>query len=474
MRLVCFYILVVFPAILSAREKFYPVIEIPEHLIENADAVVRYEENTLSILSKSSAKLEKYKVITVLNEEGVEFGTFLGFYDKDLKIGSVAITIYDQYGNLLEKVKNKDIKDYSAISGFSLYEDNRVLYYKPFVNQYPFTVEIGCTYTYSGVAYLPPWIPQGSNIISVVESKFAVNTSKDVGIHYKAMNLDTEAVLNQAGSTLKYFWQVKDIQAFEDEPFMVDFRKMIPMLYIFPNQISLHGYSGKINTWQDLGQWIQQLNFNQNKLPEECRMEVQAIKDASRDTLDLLRNIYKYLQDNTRYVSIQYGIGGYQPFDAETVYEKGYGDCKALSNFTVALLEEVGIEAHYTIISAGENALPLLTDMPGLQFNHVIVSVPLANDTIWLECTSQDMPFGYLGSFTDDRYGLSITGQGGDLVRTTDYQQNDNILSCFSSLDLSAQGNAQIKANLKFTGFLYDNIHGFINDDYKEQKNWWC
>ena len=43
--------------------------------------------------------------------------------------------------------------------------------------------------------------------------------------------------------------------------------------------------------------------------------------------------LYRYLQERMRYVSIQYGVGGFQPFSAKDVDKWNYGDCKARNNF---------------------------------------------------------------------------------------------------------------------------------------------
>ena len=120
------------------------------------------------------------------------------------------------------------------------------------------------------------------------------------------------------------------------------------------------------------------------------------------------------------------GIGGWQPFEASLVDQYGYGDCKALSNYTKSLLESLNIEARYTLVKAGEDEPNIISDFPSRQFNHVILCVPNQGDTLWLECTSQTNPFGYTGTFTSDRDVLVVTDGGGKIVHTPVYSQKDN------------------------------------------------
>ncbi len=73
--------------------------------------------------------------------------------------------------------------------------------------------------------------------------------------------------------------------------------------------------------------------------------KVHELTDHLTDKRQKVFALYDYLQKNTRYISVQLGIGGWQPFPADYVATKRYGDCKALSNFMVALLKEAGIKA---------------------------------------------------------------------------------------------------------------------------------
>ena len=90
------------------------------------------------------------------------------------------------------------------------------------------------------------------------------------------------------------------------------------------------------------------------------------------------------------------------------------------------LLKVADINSYYTLVLAGETR-QLNHDFVANHFNHAILCVPMIKDTIWLDCTSQTLPFNFLGDFTDDRPALLITPEGGKLVRTPAFIKNENV-----------------------------------------------
>jgi len=75
-------------------------------------------------------------------------------------------------------------------------------------------------------------------------------------------------------------------------------------------------------------------------LPDNIKKEVHELTDNLKDVRQKVYVLYDFLQKNTHYINVSLGIGGWQPFPADYVAIKRYGDCKALSNYMVALLKE--------------------------------------------------------------------------------------------------------------------------------------
>jgi hypothetical protein len=183
--------------------------------------------------------------------------------------------------------------------------------------------------------------------------------------------------------------------------------------------------------------------------------------------------LYKYMQQNMRYVSIQLGIGGFRPFAATFVDDKKYGDCKALSNYMHALLKAVDIPSYCAIIRAGENQESGDFAFPHNDFNHEILCIPFKNDTTWLECTSSLTPFGKLGAFTENRTALLITEDGGKLVNTPRSRAQDNQFNSDVHVVLQPDGSAKAQIKISSTGEYRISYLEMAAAKLDEQKEDW-
>ncbi|OJJ15159.1 hypothetical protein BKI52_39525 [marine bacterium AO1-C] len=446
----------------------YAVSNISEDLLDGADVVLREDENHLNILNKGAGVFTTSYAITILNESGDRYANYELGYDKLRKINYMRARVFDKNGKYVRTLKKRDIKDYSAADGYSLYSDNRVKYVKMSHNEYPYTILFEYRKTYNGLLFYPSWVPQSSKRMAVEKSEFTIVTPQNLPFRYKEINL--EKASKPSGNTGRQTWKIKNLPTFRTEPYTN--KNPYSMLLLAPSNFSIKGYTGNMKSWKDFGLWQNKLNAGRQQISPATIQKLKSLTSGLSTTEEKVKKVYEYLQQNTRYVSIQLGIGGWQTFSAEVVDDKGYGDCKALSNYTHSMLKALGIRSHYTLVKAGRREAPIRADFPSNQFNHVILCVPSQKDTVWLECTSQRESFGYLGSFTGDRDVLLITEDGGKVVHTPVYNQSVNTLNRTAQITIDAEGNAKASIQTTYQAIQAETIARLVNSKPDRQKKW--
>ena len=447
----------------------YAVMTIPEALKKNANVVKRMEEERFTLRSPGEATYYCKYALTILNENGDKHASFQHYYDKFVEIKNIQGTLFDAAGNKIKELKNKDIQDFSGNDDANLIEDNRIKHHSFYYKVYPYTIEYAFELKYNGTMFYPSWMPVQDEYFAVQQSKFVFECPLNYEFRFKAFHYTGQPV-EQATDKKRMTWEIKDVPATVREPYSPSLRHLTTNVMFGPTEFEMQAYKGNMKSWQDLGKFIYTLKQGRDELPPNIKQKVHEIADPVTDPREKIRLLYEYMQKNTRYVSIQLGIGGWQPFDAKYVGTKGYGDCKALSNYMYSLLKEIGIKSYYAVIGAGRVKPNLETEFPSSQFNHVILCAVInTSDSVWLECTSQTLPAGYLSGFTDDRYALLIDETGGKLVRTPKYGLKENLQQRTINAKLNAEGLLAADIKTIYSGIQQDNLHMLINNLSKDK-----
>ncbi len=455
---------------LSAQTVVWNVQGIPEKLKENAHAVIRTDENLLIVKNEGALTRKKHIVMTILDEDGLKYGHLYIDYNKLSKVTDLEGVLYDAAGNKLRKLKKEEINDIGNVTASNLFDDYRYKSVQFGYANFPFTVEFTYEVSDKKTAFYERWFPgEDAEDVSVQTSTLRIEMPANMPLRYKELNNVAPVEKSQNGTNTVYTWKVSDIPIKASEPYAPAWSQRGPGVWTAPATFEMDGYKGDFSTWQKVGEFDNLLNKGRETLPSNVISEIQTLVKNETSQEAKVKKVYEYLQQHTRYISIQLGIGGLQPFEAAVVADKGYGDCKALSFFTKALLKTVGIESHYASIKAGEATADILTDFPAQQFNHVILCVPMPKDTIWLECTSQTNPFGYLSNFTANRHTLLATPNGGVLVKTPALSAKDNQVSRKVKMELGADGSAKAKIDANFKGIFYDDVVGLIHENNQEK-----
>lgn len=458
---------------LGARgQQSYAVSDISSELKVRAGAVVRNEELTIEVKSFNQVDYRYKRAVTILNSSADSEAKIAVWYNKTRNIKSIKATIYNEFGVPVSKISAKDFRDESAASNYSLFEDARVKRFNPAMITYPFTLEYEYEIRSRQSLLFPEWSAIQGEGVSLELSRFTFLCGVDFAIRFKELNYPEKAVVNtDAKGQKSYVWEVKNVKALKAEPYSQDPSLVMPSVKVAPVKFTFQDVSGSFTDWKEYGLWMNEaLLKGKDNLPEETLATVSALVTELKDPREKARKIYEFIQQKTRYVSVQIGIGGYEPIPAAEVDRLGYGDCKALVNYAKALLAGAGIRSYYTLVEAGDYKTDAIPDFASMnQFNHAILCIPFEKDTAWVDCTSKTLPFDYLGDFTDDRLVLVCSEDGGKLLRTPKMRTEENLQVRKGSFVLSAEGELKGKMTTTFAGWQYDNREALIGEPLKEQ-----
>jgi hypothetical protein len=479
MRFAFIVLLSAFVQFSCAQQSPYQSLQLPALLTEDAHAVVRLDQMTVDILSGREMKISARRVVTVLDKLGNSYVDAYLRYNNAIKVNKIYAVVYNVLGSEIRRIKEKEFKDISAVNGGTLYSDSRVKYLEYTPVQYPYTIEFNYTISTANTGVVPSWYFLSNYGESVEKSQITFNfTSPELQPEFRECNMESiELTKEQSAGGITY--AASNIKAITHEQLGPAFRKLAP--HIKTRLVNFHyeGYDAKAENWNTLGRWITDNLLNgQGELPETTiRTARNLVRDLS-DPMEKARAIYKYVQENTRYISVQVGIGGLKPISAMEVDKVKYGDCKGLSNYTMALLKAVGVPAYYCHIQAGREKVNFIEDFADIsQGNHVILAIPEGEEMHWIDCTSTTLPFGFLGDFTDDRTALLVGPEGGKLIRTPAYLNDTNYLQTLADFELSDKGVITGDVTITTKGIQYDNHFGLeekTQDDLlKHYRQYW-
>ncbi len=332
------------------------VLFLPDSLKKNARAVMQENEMILEIKSPGKAMLREHMIYTILNESGNYLASYRTFYGKFNSINSVSGALYDVMGKELKHVKKKDMEDKPVYDGFSLMEDERYKEYDFYYRVYPYTVDYQEEDDVNGILDIEDWFPLRAPGVSTLHSKYVIIAPKDYRIRYKPVNCTFKPIITESGDKTIYTWEIRNLPAKFTESSGPSWGEIAPSVMLGPSDFEADGYKGNMSTWRDYGRFINQLREGRDVLPDDIKKKVHELTDNLKDPRQKVYALYDFLQKNTHYISIQLGIGGWQPFPADYVATKRYGDCKALSNYMIALLKEAGIKGKYVEIRGGRRS----------------------------------------------------------------------------------------------------------------------
>ncbi len=455
-------ILICFLLVNNENNSFdYSTQNINKELTKNAKVIIRQDDTKVHIESIDKMVVTHEYVKTIIKQKSNKI--YLPFdHSPSTKIKSLNAQVIDKDGREIKRIKKKDFEDMSAISGGTLHSDARMLVYSYTPTSYPVTISYQITTEYKNTAFIPSWMPIEDFHTAVEKSSYQLTYGNNIKVKIKEYNTDSEISIESNKIKSGIIYKANDIPAIKKEYLSPTWDEICPKVSYALNTFKLEGSIARNDNWNQFGKWMHHsILKKQNNLSDKVKNEIKQHTAHLESDEAKARAVHQYVQDRSRYISVQLGIGGWKPIDAQSVHNSGYGDCKGLTNYTKALLDFVEVDAHYTIIYAGADKKNMDAELSKVSGTHVILCLPdlIGSDTTWLECTSSSTPFGFIGGFTDDRNALIITPDGGEIKKTRSYTYRENININNHQIDIDIYGDAVIHSTSNKQGLFYSDIY---------------
>ncbi|MCO4822927.1 MAG: DUF3857 domain-containing protein, partial [Flavobacteriaceae bacterium] len=244
-----------------------------------------------------------------------------------------------------------------------------------------------------------------ATFVPTKSAKLSITAPKNVDIGYIEFHTDDYPITfkkEELNTTNTYTWTVDNIKGFQGEERSESVLYYLPHIVVYIKSFEENGKTETVlNDVKDLYKWYASLveQIDTKNLDNIYAIAEDLSKNANTPH-EKAEAIFNWVQNNITYVAFEDGLGGFIPRGAASVYDKRYGDCKDMANLLYEMLNHVGIKSYRTWIGTRDRPYSYLEVPTPMVDNHMINTVIIENDTIFLDATDSYVPFGMPSAFT--------------------------------------------------------------------------
>ncbi len=437
------------------------------HAQEVDASIVDYKIKS-ELFSDGTLETTEHRLIKINNREGREYAEETFYYNKGEKMKIVSALILDANLDKVRKIKKDEIKEIEG-SYYTFHTDQMKKIVKAYYDVYPYYVQLETKHTTSDFVSFTSWFPQDHKNINSAYSSYELIIPKGQKIHYKFYHFTPREKITETKNEIHYHWETDEHLAFKKHmAYSSLLVNEVPYGRIIPDTFTFGLTQGSTKSWKEYGNWYSHLTEDLDNLSESESLKIKELVKDVKTKKEKIRILYHYLQESTRYVGVFEGLGGMIPFDADYVCKNEYGDCKALTNYMKAMLKAVGINSYFALINGGEDDRIVDTSFVSHDFNHVVLFIPMEKDTLWLENTTQELPFGYWGTFTNSKFALICDFENSKLIRTHSFTPQENSTKMTASVEV-IDDLLSVEMKSVFSGENFEDITYWIRDKNEKE-----
>jgi hypothetical protein len=446
-------------------------------------AVVLLSETTYTVAPDGKAVEHVREVVKVLRQQGRQDATPHVFFDKDSKIVSFHVWAIDPQGHPMA-VKDDAMMETTPDSDGQLYEDIHIRFVNP-PGADPGGV-VAWEYEQRERPYIAETTWEFQDDLPHIKQSFLLRLPQGFS---QASSWAHHAAL--AGRDIEHgatLWQMDNTAAVDLESV-----PLAPAEDAIAARMTVHYWGAGLaepreDSWQGIGEWYDDLSHSQLAADPAITAMAAELTAGKTDFFEKASALGTFVQQKTRYFSIELGVGGYKPHSAAEVFSKRYGDCKDKATLLVSMLSTVGIHADLLMVDTNRGTVD--ASAPSLEGNHMIVAIEVpagyespklhslftapngkryfAFDPTWFET-----PFGQIEDNLQGSTALLVEGAQSGAIVLPVMPPGLNKITRAASFDLAASGALHGSVtDTRFGDVAEDRRIVFTHDDAKDQQKY--
>ena len=408
----------------------------------SSPARVLYDAAVTRVHSNGLSETFQQRVVEILDERGARAeGDFDIRYTPDTQSVEVrASRVYKANGDILEAISTEETDQ--SEPWYGLYYDVRAQVVR-FSSLSPGDV-IDVEYVVSDVGRRNLFADYFGDLhffqeaLPRVESRWVLIAPKQKQLYFNTPKLaNLERTDEVVGDERIYSWKARGVAKVDAEPGMPGYSELAAYVHV-----------STYKTWDDVATWYTGLVKPQ--LEPNAAIQ-RAVKDAIKGLKDeraKIRAVYDLVVKRTRYVGLEFGIHGYQPYKVAQVFARKFGDCKDKASLLVVMLKEAGINASLVLARTRQGGDLDREPASLAPFDHAIAYVPKYD--LYLDGTAEFSGADELPAQDQDISVLQVNA--GKLVRTPVLPPERNRVSTNWTVLLDKSGAARVDEQLSILG----------------------
>ena len=201
-----------------------------------------------------------------------------------------------------------------------------------------------------------------SDYVPIGKINVSINTKNN--LNYKTFNTTLQPKISKKNGFTTYNWTVETPNRFEYEDNIPTWKIVMPTVIV-----------SDYNSWEEVVRWATNVYKQNESLNGAVKMKVNEISSTYNTEGEKIKAVLNFVQNDIRYLGLEYGIGSYKPNSPNKVFEQRYGDCKDKSLLMVKMLNEINVEAYPMLLNTTMKST--ITELPPSPsfFDHCVVKV---------------------------------------------------------------------------------------------------